>query len=433
MNVNLLPQEMIAPVFFLVFKAIIEHKYTHYYFKGGRGSTKSSFVAFCIIVILTLHPDVHVVCFRKVANTVQTSTFSQVKWWIYKLGVQDKFIIPKRYNTPIVYKKTGQTIQFLGLDDAGKFKSSKPDFGYYGVLWFEEFDQYDGDEEIRNVKQTALRGNKFWYFYSFNPPIKKNNWANKYVEEQKSRKDTYVSHTTYLDVPADWLGNEFFIEAEVLKKLNPRAYEHEYLGIATGTGGDVFENVREMDMSEIIPIQWDANGKVLKELPRIETFDRIYNGIDWGYAVDPFRFVKCHYDRRKHDLYIFDEYSTQNKRNEDVFRDLYEVKKIVSLNDYVTADSAEPKSIADFHSYGARIRGAEKGKDSVRYGIQWLQGLHRICIDPVRCPKTYKEFVGYEYPRDKNGDFLSVYPDKDNHSIDAVRYATEEIWKRRGA
>lgn len=75
----------------------------------------------------------------------------------------------------------------------------------------------------------------------------------------------------------------------------------------------------------------------------------------------------------------------------------------------------------------------KKGKDSIRYGIQWLQGLHRIYIDPIKCQKTYKEFIGYEYPRDKNGDFLSVYPDKDNHSIDAVRYATEEIWKRRGA
>ena len=433
MTLNLDITVLIIPLFYSIFYAVIQHKYTHYYFKGGRGSTKSSFVAFCIIILIMLNKDVHAVCFRKVANTVQSSTFAQIKWWIYRLNLQDKFNIPKRYNTPIIYKKTGQTIQFLGLDDAHKFKSSKPDFGYYGILWFEEFDQYDGEEEIRNVKQTALRGNKFWYFYSFNPPITKSNWANRYVEEQKSRADTIVSHSTYLDVPVDWLGNEFFVEAEILKQLNPRAYEHEYLGYATGTGGDVFPNVRPLDMSKKIDVQWSADGRVIKSLPRVETFDRILCGIDWGYAVDPFRFVKCHYDSRKHDLYIFDEYSTVQKRNEEVYKDLFDVQHKANKNELITADSAEPKSIADFHAFGARIRGAEKGADSVRYGVQWLQGLHRIYIDPVKCPKTYKEFINYEYPKDKNGDFLSVYPDKDNHSIDAVRYATESIWKRRGA
>lgn len=433
MVLNLQGQDLIIPLFYPVFKAVMQHKYKHYYFKGGRGSTKSSFVAFCILALLLTHKDVHAVCFRKIANTVQTSIFPQIKWWIYRLGIQDRFIIPKRYNTPIVYKETGQTIQFLGLDDAEKFKSSKPTFGYYGILWFEEFDQYDGEEEIRNVKQTAERGSLFWFFYSFNPPITKNNWANKYVEEQKNREDFLVSHSTYLDVPVDWLGSGFFEEAEILKLLNPRAYQHEYMGEAIGTGGDVFENVEALDMSKVIPIKWDANGNVKKSLPMVETFDHIYNGIDWGFAVDPFRFTRSHYDRRKHDLYIFDEYSTIQKRNEEVFTELFDIHKKVSRDDYITADSAEPKSIADFHAYGARIRGAEKGADSVRYGIHWLQGLHRIYIDPVRCPKTYKEFIGYEYPRDKNGDFISTFPDKDNHSIDSVRYATESIWKRRGA
>lgn len=411
----------------------MKHKHKHYIFKGGRGSTKSSFVALCILLIVINNPEVHALCLRKVANTIQTSIFPQIKWWIYRLGIERYFDIPKRYQNPIVFKQTKQTIQFFGLDDADKLKSSKPDFGYYGVTWFEEFDQYDGEEEIRTMNQTSMRGSGFWYFYSFNPPITKNNWANKYAEEAKNRQDTVVVHNTYLDVPVNWLGNDFFIEAEILKQLNPRAYEHEYLGKATGTGGDIFENVMALDMSKKIDIQWDANGKVIKSLPRVETFDRVLCGIDWGFAVDPFRFVKCHYDRRRHDLYIFDEYSSVQKRNEEVFADLFDVKKIVTRDDYITADSAEPKSIADFHAYGARIRGAEKGKDSVRYGMGWLQGLHKIFIDPVRCPKTYQEFIGAEYPRDKNGDFLSVFPDKDNHSIDAVRYATESIWKRRGA
>lgn len=430
---NIPVENYVIPRFYATLQDVIEHKHTHYIFKGGRGSTKSSFVAFCILSVLIQHKDVHAVCLRKVGNTVQTSIFPQIKWWIYKLGIENQFIIPKRYVNPIVYKPTGQTINFFGLDDTNKFKSSKPDDGYYGITWFEEFDQYDGEEEVRKTNQTTMRGKNFWHFYSFNPPISKNNWANKYADEAEQDPDTLVSSNTYLDVPVDWLGETFFKEALKLKQTNPRAYEHEYLGIATGTGGDVFENVTVKDMSEAVPILWDANGKVLKSQALVETFDRVLCGIDWGFAVDPFRFVKSHYDKRKHDLYIFDEYSSVQKRNEEVFKELFDIQHKADRNDMITADSAEPKSIADFHAYGARIRGAEKGAESVRYGIQWLQGLSHIYIDPVRCPKTYKEFINYEYPRDKNGDFLSVYPDKDNHSIDAVRYATESIWKRRGA
>lgn len=433
MRIDIRVEDLVISKYYGLCKAVIQHEYTHYILHGGRGSTKSSVIGLLIIVILVADPKVHVLCMRKIANTVQKSIRAQVEWWIYRLGLQQYFIIPKVYGNPIVFKPTGQQIIFAGLDDPRKIKSIKVPYGYVGATWFEEFDQYT-EEEVRNVLQSTMRGgSRFWSFSSFNPPVSKNSWANRYAENAKLRPDTLVLSNTYLDVPREWLGDAFFEEAEMLKQLNPRAYEHEYLGIATGTGGDVFENVETKDMAEKIPVLWDANGKVLKSLPRVDTFDRIACGIDWGFAVDPFRFVKCHYDKRKHDLYIFDEYSTVQKRNEEVFKELFDIQHKADRNDMITADSAEPKSIADFHVYGARIRGAEKGADSVRYGIQWLQGLHRIYIDPVRCPKTYKEFIGYEYPRDKNGDFLSVYPDKDNHSIDAVRYATENIWKRRGA
>ena len=431
-EIDLIGTKYIINKFIPVLKDIILHKHMHYYFKGGRGSTKSSFIAYAIICLIINNPDVHALCLRKVARTCQDTIFQQIQWWIYKLEINQYFEIHKKYVDPIVYKPTGQQIQFGGLDDPTKYKSFQKKKGYTGITWFEEFDQYSA-EEVRNLNQTTMRGKAFWYFYSFNPPISKNNWANQYVDEQSIRDDVLVTSNTYLDVPVDWLGENYFKEAEFLKSVNLRAYEHEYLGVATGTGGDVFENVTVKDMSETVPILWDANGKVLKSLPLVDTFDRIACGIDWGFAVDPFRFVKCHYDKRKHDLYIFDEYSTVQKRNEEVFKELFDIQHKADRNDMITADSADPKSIADFHVYGARIRGAEKGADSVRYGIQWLQGLHRIYIDPVRCPKTYKEFIGYEYPRDKNGDFLSVYPDKNNHSIDAVRYATENIWKRRGA
>ena len=163
-----------------------------------------------------------------------------------------------------------------------------------------------------------------------------------------------------------------------------------------------------------------------------QTFSEIYNGIDWGFARDPFRFVRMHFDIKHLDLYIFDEYNTVKTRNQVVFDILYNDLKKVRKDELVIADSAEEKSIADFKAYGAFIRGADKGPDSVRYGIKWLQGLNHIYIDARRCPETYKEFTQYEYEQDRDGNFISAYPDENNHSIDAVRYALQKYANRKG-
>ena len=416
-NININLQDCIIPMYDDVLRDIFEHKHTHYVFPGGRGSTKSSFVGWVIPLLIVNNPLVHATCFRKIGNTIQNSIRAQIEWGIYKLGLQDLFLIPKSYSNPIVFKPTGQKIYFLGLDNPQKVKSIKPNFGYIGITWFEELDQFAGENEIRTVTQSTMRGGSvYWDFRTFNPPISKNNWANMYAEKAYKRSaSTLVVRNTYLDVPSDWLGEQFIEEAEELKAINPRAYEHEYLGIATGTGGDVFENACELDMSTMV-----------------NSFDHIYNGIDWGFARDPFRFVRMHFDAKKLDLYIFDEFTTYKTRNEDTFHILYDEEHKINRQELVTADSAEEKSVADFRAYGAFIRPAKKGPDSVRYGIKWLQGLRHIYIDKNRCPETYYEFVNYEYERDRDGNFISAYPDADNHSIDAVRYALENYCNRRG-
>ena len=405
-----------------VLEDILNHEHTHYVLPGGRGSTKSSFIGGITIPLLIMaYSNVHAVCFRKIGNTVQNSIFQQIVWGIYQLGVESLFKIPKTYASPIVYIPTGQRIMCMGLDDPMKVKSIKLPFGYIGITWFEELDQYAGENEIRNVLQSTMRGgDKFWDFRTFNPPISKNNWANEYTEkcEIERTADTLVVRNTYLDVPVEWLGEQFIIEAEELKRVNERAYIHEYMGEAIGTGGDVFPNVEDLDMETLVP-KYDFAGNVIEQVPMWETFDNIYNGIDWGFAIDPFRFVRVHFDRARLDLYVFTEYSTVNSRNEEVFETLYNEQKLVKTTELVTADSAEPKSIADFKAYGAWIRAAAKGPDSVRYGIKWLQGLNHIYIDARRCPLTYREFVNYEFEQDKDGNFISAYPDEDNHSIDA--------------
>lgn len=427
----------IIPMYKPVLRDILSHQHTHYVFAGGRGSTKSTFVGEVIPLLIMNNPKIHAVCFRKIGNTIQTSIYSQIVWGIYQMGLEALFHIPKTYSTPIVYLPTGQCIYFMGLDDANKVKSIKPKFGYIGVTWFEELDQYAGENELRKVTQSTMRGGElFWDFRTFNPPISKNNWANEYTFDCEVHRphDTLIVRNTYLDVPVDWLGQQFIVEAEELKNINERAYVHEYLGEAIGTGGDVFPNVSDLDMTQ--PYKWeDVNGNTMySDKPIMDMFDHIYNGIDWGFAMDPTRFVKMHFDRTRLDLYIYDEYTTVHNRIQNIFEDLYEKEKKISKSEMLVADSGGGGTfaIADFKAYGAWIKQADKGPNSVEYGIKWLQGLRNIYIDKRRCPDTYKEFTNYEYEQDKDGNFISQYPDKDNHSIDAVRYALEKYWSRKG-
>ena len=434
-SVEIKLRDCIIPDFFDLLEDILEHRHSKYILPGGRGSTKSSFIGgIAIPLLITIYPKIHAVCFRKIANTIQTSIFPQVVWGIYQLGLEEFFKIPKNYSTPIEYIPTGQKIYFMGLDDPDKVKSIKPPFGYIGINWFEELDQFAGEKELRKVTQSTKRGgDMFWDFRTFNPPISKNNWANELVEgyEIKPQKSTLVVRSTYLQVPEEWLGPEFLEEAEELKQKNPKAYRHEYMGEAVGTGGDVFPNSSDYDMCRLVP-HYNGMGIEDKKVPLWQTFDEIYNGIDWGFARDPFRYVRMHFDKKHLDLYIFDEYSTVQTRNAVVFDILYNEHKKVKKEELVIADSAEEKSIADFKAYGAFIRGADKGPDSVRYGIKWLQGLNHIYIDARRCPETYKEFTQYEYEQDRDGNFISQYPDENNHSIDAVRYALQKYANRKG-
>lgn len=415
--------DAIAPVYFDAMDDILDHKHVHYVFKGGRGSAKSSFISEMIPLIIIKHPDVHCLVFRKVGNTIKNSVWSQVVWGIDKWGLRDFFQIPKTIANPIVYKPTGQQILFMGLDDPNKVKSVKLPFGYIGITWFEELDQFSGEKEIRKVLQSTMRGGlQFWDFRSFNPPISNLNWANQYAADALSRVNTLVTSTNYIDIPEDWLGQAFIDEADDLKETNPRAYEHEYLGIPVGTGGNVFENVEPLYMNDAF----------------IETFDRTCPGVDWGWYPDPFAFTKCHVDISRRIIYIFAEFGGNKMSNRQTFDKLYNElrycdRPFLTPDEIVTCDSAEPKSISDWKSYGAYgARPVKKEPDSVDYSMKWLQSMKHIYIDPRRCPNAYKEFIEYEYDRDKEDEVVSGYPDRDNHYIDATRYGTSHYWRRRG-
>ena len=407
MKVNV--ASLVSPAFDDAFWDIQQHGHTFYWFAGGRGSTKSSFVGVDIPLLLMQHPQCHAVVLRKVRNTIKNSVYPQIQWGIERLGVLDRY---KFITSPheITYTPTGQKILFFGLDDPAKVKSIKLPFGYVGIVWFEELDQFSGMEEIRNVLQSLLRGGStYWVFCTYNPPKSRNNWVNEEILADDA--DRFVHHSTYRQVPRDWLGEQFILEAEKLKAKSEVLYRHEYLGEVTGTGGAVFDNVEDMTMNDEL----------------VRNFDRLYYGLDFGFAVDPLAFVAMYYDAKHEDLYIFDEIYQQKLTNTKAAQLI--LRKIGTQ--HIMADSAEPKSIAERKTAGLFISGAKKGPDSVDYGVKWLQGRRRIYIDKRRCPNTYREFVSYEYERNRAGQYISAYPDKDNHAIDAVRYGLGRVMQRQ--
>ena len=405
--------ELISPAFFDVHRQIKAGKVTELLAKGGRGSTKSSYISLELILQLLLHPQCHAIVLRKVDKTLRTSVYAQICWAIAALGLGSRF---KCTVSPMecTYRPTGQKILFFGMDDPGKLKSLKVPFGYIGLLWFEELDQFDGPEQVRNVEQSCLRGGPYALtFKSFNPPASARSWANRYALEQRPGK--LVHHSTSQTTPAQWLGPRCLADAEHLQATNPVAYRHEYGGEVVGSGTAVFENLR----LEAIPDDLRTG------------FDRPLHGVDWGWYPDPWAYNAVHYDAARRTLYILDELTRRRTSNKDTATLLQE--RGLTGADLITADSAEPKSVGDYRAFGLACKAAQKGPGSVNYSMKWLQGLAAIVIDPAVCPDTAREFSEYEYERDaRTGEVLPGYPDLNNHHIDAVRYATECIWKRKG-
>jgi len=415
----LIPAKDISSSFADLNRSIDNREYREYYLEGGRGSTKSSFVSEKIIEILENNPRMCAVVLRKVKDTLKDSVFAQLEWAIDILGetypnIKSDYKLTK---SPLEITKlsTGQKIYFRGADDYGKIKSLKtPKDMYVGVTWYEEFDQFNGMNEIRKINQSLIRGGEdFIQFYSYNTPASSLHFVN--VEKIIPKETRLVHLSDYRTVPKQWLGQAFIDEAEFLKGVNEKLYENEYLGLMTGTGGTVFENIELREITD----------------EEINNFNFIYQGLDFGWYPDPLAWTKSCYNPSQRTLYIFDEFVVNKMSNQYVWNYLKENKNVTET-DIITADSAEPKSIGDFRSYGSPMRGAEKGAGSVEYSMKWLSSLAKIVIDPKRCPNSAQEFSTYEYQQDKDGNYISGYVDENNHCIDSIRYALNSVWKKRG-
>ena len=403
--------EHIGPAYKALARDVFQHAHTHYDLSGGRGSLKSSTVSLLVPLLIVANPNTHALVLRKVGNTIRDSVYAQYMWAIGELGMAaywDAKVAPLE----LIYRPTGQKIMFRGADDPMKIKSIKVPFGYIAITHFEEKDQFAGRSEIRTILQSTMRGgSKFWNFESYNPPISRDNWAN--LDSLEERPDRLTHKSTYLDAPVEWLGEQFIAEAELLKETDKRAYQHEYLGIPVGNGGNVFDNLELRDITD----------------EEVSRFDHIYQGVDWGWFPDPYAFVRLHYDKTRETIYFIDEIY-QNKLTNDA--SAAEIKKRGYTDAHIVCDSAEPKSGADYRALGLPAKLAVKGPGSVDYGMKWLQ-RRKIVIDRRRTPNAYKEFVNYQYARNKDGEIMSGYPDANNHLIDATRYALEWAYRRMGS
>lgn len=396
--------------------------------KGGRGSAKSSYAYQKALDVFLSRPHAQWVCGRRYANTLRNSCFANVLWAINKRGMTvgkpgdgcdfNKTTSPME----ITFNQTGQKILFFGLDEPEKLKSitfADPE-SKVEIFVLEEYNQLQSAESARNVRQSVFRGDYALEFDIFNPDPDERQWANVEAEIEEPKK--LVHHSTYLTVPKEFIGQKFIEQAEILKQINPKAYENEYMGVVTGLEGRVFTNVEDYTLTQ----------------DDIDNIPWIRCGIDWGFSIDPWIFLRVGYDSKKQIVYIIAEDKGTNISDDEGVR---RIKELLTQTDdegnryfqpkapenIMYADSAEPKSIASYKQLGLNIHSVKKGKGSIRQGIKWLQSRSAIRIDKKRCPLAYQEFSRYTYERDKDNEITGGLPDRDNHTIDATRYALSPL------
>lgn len=408
--------QLLPKAFHNSWKAAINPNILNIVEKGGRGSGKSSDIAIIIAQLLMRYP-VNAVGIRKIDNTIELSIFEQMKWAIEVSGVSHLFKVNKS-PMRITYIPRGNYIVFRGAQEPERIKSLKSANFPFAIAWLEELAEFKTEDEVTTITNSLLRGELddglfYKFFYSYNPPKRKQSWVNKKYESAFVAANTFVHHSTYHDNPH--ISKQFIAEAEAAKARNELRYRWEYLGEAIGSGVVPFNNLTFRNITD----------------EEMSAFDNIRQGVDFGYATDPLAYVRWHYDKTRKRLYLMDELHgvqiSNRKLAEWILAKGYQMHEIV-------ADSAEPKSIAEIRGYGiARIVGAKKGPDSVEYGERWLDDMEEIIIDPKRTPHTAKEFEDIDYQTDKDGNPKPRLEDKNNHSIDSTRYAFERDMRPQAA
>ena len=373
--------------------------------KGSRASKKSKTTALWYIVNMMKYNKANLLVVRKSYRTLKDSCFTELRWAIHRLGV-DEFWDYRLNPLEIIYKPTGQKIYFRGLDDPLKVTSITVDVGNLCWLWIEEayeitkesdFDMLD--ESIRGQVPDGLFKQ---VTVTFNP-WNERHWLKKRFFDTKD-PDTLAITTNYLC--NEWLDKADFAVFERMKQYNPRRYNVAGLGNWGVIDGVVYE-------------KWKEEAFSLKDLPKDA---QSAFGLDFGYTNDPTALFCGYVSIEQKRLFVWDELYKKGLSNKAIYN---EITHLGYSKERITADCAEPKSIDELKGLGIRrIEGAKKGKDSVNNGIQWIQDLE-IIIHP-RCVNFLLEISLYSWRKDKFGKALNEPEDDNNHLMDAMRYGLEK-------
>lgn len=379
--------------------------------KGSRASKKSKTAALWYITNMMKYPDANTLVIRKTFRTLKDSCFTELKWAINRLCVQDFWKITES-PLEMTYLPTGQKIYFRGLDDPLKVTSITVEVGSLCWMWIEEayeiMKESDFDMLDESIRGEVSEGLFKQITLTFNP-WNEHHWIKKRFFDAPPDPDILAITTNYLM-------NEFLDEAdrkvfETMKKNNPRRYSVAGLGEWGIIDGLVFEN-------------WEEKVFDLEEIKRIPGIKSAF-GLDFGYTNDPSALWCGMIDLKGKVIYVFDEMYKKGMSNEAIAK---EVTNMGYRKERIRADSAEPKSIDRLRDIGlSNITAARKGKDSVNNGIDFIQDF-KIIIHP-RCVNFITEISNYTWDTDKFGKKLNIPIDDFNHLMDAMRYALEEFVK----
>ena len=392
-------KELIAPSFYFLHNDIKQNLHTHYILKGGRGSSKSSFISIEIVLGIMQDKKSNGVVLRKVASTLKDSVVSQIKWAIDVLGVENRWKTSS--SNEFIYLPTGGKILFKGCDDVKKLKSIKFSGGFCKFVWYEECDEFLSKEEFLSVNQSLLRGGEnYKVFYSFNPPKSKYNFMNKMAEEE--RPDTVIHHSTYKEVPKEWLGEQFFKEAEILKKQNPALYNNLYLGKVTDCEGQIFTNFQITD--------------------KVINTDIKFLGQDFGFN---------HYNVilelgfTEENIYVLNELAVRGLDTSEI---IDKAEGMFDKSLIMWCDSAEPDRIKMWQKAGYRATGVKKESNSIKGQIDYL--LSKNIIINERCRQLIEEIRDYHWIKDKKtGEYTDIPEPKNDDAVAALRYGVEYMRK----
>ncbi|MEJ3717102.1 PBSX family phage terminase large subunit [Paenibacillus polymyxa] len=379
--------------------------------KGGRGSKKSVTSAYWIIYNMMKMPLANTLVLRKTFNTHKDSTWAQLKWAAHRLKVSHLWQF-KKSPLEAIYKPTGQKILFRGLDDPMSITSITVDNGFLCWAWFEEAYQILNEDDFDKVDMSIRGELPEGYFkqltLSFNPWNEKH-WLKKRFFD--------VSNPNVLAITTNYRCNEFLGEDDRalfkwMKEHKPKRHRVEGDGDWGIAEGAIYENWREEDFN------WKTISK--------QSGYRAVFGLDFGYTNDPSALVCALANKEAKKLYIFDEHYEHGMQNDDIAQ---MIKSKGYAKERIIADSSEPKSIDEIRGYGiGRIRAADKGPDSVKNGIQFIQ-QYEIIVHKFNCPNVAIELSSYVWEQNKAGKFMNKPIDDFNHTLDALRYAMEQIRK----